>query len=199
MSSPRGVESPADAVPMTLEAFRRLPEGRGYSLLDGLCCREPMARFSHQDAAANVFIALRRHAEAMGSGLALPPIDVYLDDRNVVVPDAAYLSEARRAALDERGLHGVAPDLCVEVLSPSTASRDLGVKARLYARYGCREYWIVDVEKGRIHVMHPDAASGMAGAGVCTAGDAVVSAAVPGLRVRVRDVLPAWRPPSGRA
>jgi len=76
------------------------------------------------------------------------PFDVRLpredeaDDEveTVVQPDISVVCDV--AKLDERGCRG-APDLVVEVLSPSTAGRDHLTKRALYERHGVREYWLV--------------------------------------------------------
>ena len=66
-------------------------------------------------------------------------------------PDEAVRVVGGRRIVEEAGLAG-APDLVVEVLSPSTAERDRGEKRRLYERQGVREYWIVDPAENRVDV-----------------------------------------------
>ena len=61
------------------------------------------------------------------------------------------MSDARRGILADAELRG-APDLVVEILSPSTAHRDRGVKLKLYRRQGIGEYWIVDPDAAAIDV-----------------------------------------------
>ncbi len=142
---------PVAGVPMTLRAYLNTPEGLGYNLLDGLCCRdEPTVE--HQAIVGNIIGLLQRYARGSGFGRALPAINVDLGERNQPAPDACLVSRERCAALHGRALHGIAPDLCVEVLSPSTAGYDRGHKAKLYARHGCREYWIVDGRHRRVEV-----------------------------------------------
>ncbi len=58
-------------------------------------------------------------------------------------PDLLFISRAREHTLTEENVRG-APDLVIEILSPSTADRDLGYKHELYGRHGVLEYWIVD-------------------------------------------------------
>jgi Uma2 family endonuclease len=78
----------------------------------------------------------------------LSPFDVRLpkgDDKDeevisVVQPDLSVICD--RSKIDERGCKG-APDLIIEILSPSTTKKDLGVKLRLYERAGVSEYWLV--------------------------------------------------------
>ncbi len=76
-------------------------------------------------------------------GCYIAPIDVILDQHNVAVPDVIFVSRERLAILGEKNVQG-APDLVVEVLSPGTSHRDLGVKMRIYARFGGPYYWIMD-------------------------------------------------------
>ena len=71
------------------------------------------------------------------------PVDVQLTMHDVVVPDILFLSQERLHLFDDQKIVG-APDLIVEVLSPSTRSRDLTAKLHLYAQTGVQEYWIVD-------------------------------------------------------
>ena len=76
------------------------------------------------------------------------PFDVRLnglgdDDDAIVQPDLVVVCD--QSKLDEKGCNG-APDMVVEILSPSTASRDKVLKFNAYQRAGVREYWIVDPE-----------------------------------------------------
>jgi Uma2 family endonuclease len=73
-----------------------------------------------------------------------------LDDENGVQPDIIYVSRERLDIVSHRGIEG-APDLVLEILSPSTRSRDRGIKMRRYALAGIPHYWIVDP---RTHALH---------------------------------------------
>ncbi len=68
-------------------------------------------------------------------------VDVYLTEKDRVIPDALIVCNKNTIKLD--GIHG-APDLIVEILSPSTAKYDKGYKRDLYESAGIKEYWIVD-------------------------------------------------------
>ena len=79
-------------------------------------------------------------------------MDVVLSEESVVQPDILFVSNERREIITEDNIHG-APDLVVEILSPSTADRDKELKLRLYAQAGVREYWIVDPDERSVQVM----------------------------------------------
>lgn len=67
--------------------------------------------------------------------------DVYLTENDRVIPDVMIV--CNRDIIKRNGIHG-APDLVVEVLSPSTGKNDKGYKKRIYEKCGVKEYWIVD-------------------------------------------------------
>ena len=64
---------------------------------------------------------------------------------NVFLPDLAFFRKDRLNLLRETAIYG-APDLVIEVLSPGTADRDVGVKFAEYEQHGVNEYWILDPE-----------------------------------------------------
>ena len=68
-----------------------------------------------------------------------------------VQPDLLFVTNEKRSILGEKQVLG-APDLVVEILSPSTAHRDRGIKLDLYARHGVRQYWIVDPDEDVVDV-----------------------------------------------
>src|SRR5207302_4377071 len=98
----------------------------------------------HQLVLGNLYFDLRGfvHAHDLGK-VFFAPLDIVLSDVNVVEPDLLFVARARLAIIDQRCLRA-APDLAVEVLSPSTRRIDLGRKRELYATFGVAEYWIVD-------------------------------------------------------
>ena len=69
----------------------------------------------------------------------------------VLQPDILFVSKERQAELEKERIEG-APDLVVEVLSPSTFHKDLRRKMAVYSRFGVQEYWIVDPEMKAIEL-----------------------------------------------
>jgi Uma2 family endonuclease len=91
--------------------------------------------------------------EAHELGEVLPaPIDVVLDRENVVQPDLLYVSTANTGLLERRGIMG-APDLVVEIISPTSLRRDRYDKRELYARFGVKEHWLADVANRSIETL----------------------------------------------
>ena len=80
------------------------------------------------------------------------PCDVVLSNTDVVQPDLLFVSREREHILAGGDNVQGAPDLVVEILSPSTAARDRTLKRSLYARHGVREFWLVDPKEGTITV-----------------------------------------------
>lgn len=74
---------------------------------------------------------------------------VFLDEQNHFIPDLMVVCD--RSKIKYNGIEG-APDLVVEILSPSTKKRDIGVKKKIYAESGVKEYWIVSPKEKSIEV-----------------------------------------------
>jgi Uma2 family endonuclease len=139
------VEAPAKLGPYREHDYWKLPDEPRCELLYGSLVVTPSPVVRHQLVLGRLHLLLAAHAAAHGGLAIVAPMDVRLADHSIVQPDLIYVSAARRAVVRER-IFG-APDLLVEVLSPSTARRDLGPKLKLYADSGVAEYWLADPER----------------------------------------------------
>jgi Uma2 family endonuclease len=118
--------------------------GKRYEVIAGDLYVSPLPVPEHQGAAVVLIGHIQPFIRHRNLGrLYTAPIGVELDDENGIQPDLVFLSKERLDMVGRRGIEG-APDLVVEILSPSTRSRDRGVKQRRYAAAGVRYYWIVD-------------------------------------------------------
>ena len=116
-----------------------------YELIDGELVMVPPPIVDHQGTSGELHIELGNLMRSTSLGRVFAsPIGVYLSETEVVQPDLVFVSRERLHIIERAVIRG-APDLVVEILSPSTARRDRIVKREMYARHGVREYWLVDV------------------------------------------------------
>lgn len=128
----------------TYAQYQQLPDDQRFEVLEGALVMTPGPDREHQVILLDLGALLRAFTRKAGLGMVfVAPFDVVLSEQTVVQPDLLYVSQGRHAIVERRGVFG-APDLVVEILSPSTAQRDLETKRALYGKYGVREYWIID-------------------------------------------------------
>jgi Uma2 family endonuclease len=138
----------------TYAEFTRLPsEGNTrYEIIDGELAVTPAPTSAHQVVVANLVRILGSFVHEHHLGRVLPsPIDVLFGEGDYVEPDVVFVRAERTHLLGDRGIEGH-PDLIVEVLSPSTAHRDRGIKLERYRHFGVPEYWIVDLDARSVEV-----------------------------------------------
>ena len=130
---------------LTYEDFCCLPnDGKRYEIIDGELFVTPSPFRPHQRAVTRLTSYLSVFVREKDIGeVFVAPFDVVFSRFDVVEPDLLYVSKGRLSVLTEKNVQG-APDLVVEVLSPSTAETDRTIKLKLYARYGVQEHWIID-------------------------------------------------------
>ena len=172
---------------LTYEDYLELPDDKRYEIIDGELYEMTAPTIRHQDILFNLTLIFGPYTRNNRLGKArFAPIDVIFADGDIVQPDLVFVSESRRDIIQDHAIVG-APDLVVEVLSPSTAAHDRNRKARLYERYGVAEYWMVDMETESIEVRRlRDGEYG--GAEIYDSG-VVSTALIPGLEVRVDEVF----------
>ncbi len=141
-------------VHLTWHDFEALPEdGRRYELHDGRLEVTPAPSERHQTVVLNLAALLRDWVRTRQLGKVLiAPFDVVLACDTIVEPDLVFFARDRLGLLDGRKANG-APDLAVEVFHHAGALKDTEIKRQLYARYGVREYWLVDLDLGRVTVL----------------------------------------------
>ncbi len=136
------------------EDYLRLPDdGVRYEIIDGVLYMTNAPDPEHQYIVGEVFTEIRRVARAGKLGVVYTaPIEVHLPGiARPVQPDVLFVAAERRGIVRRRYIEG-APDLIVEVSSPSTARADRRVKLDAYERAGVREYWIANPRSRFIEV-----------------------------------------------
>lgn len=150
---------PADWVPgpeqgsWTYDDYALLPDdGQRYEIVNGVLVMAPAPDGPHQDAVLRIAHYLLVHIEFAGLGkVRVAPFDVQLSSKDVFQPDVFVVLNAHLSRMQKKKMIG-APDLVIEVASPSTAFLDRVSKYEKYAQAGVREYWIVNVEAGTVQV-----------------------------------------------
>lgn len=130
---------------LTFADLERMPDdGRRYELYNGEVFVVPSPLPRHQIVQHRLTEVLSAYSRQHGGLCVDSPIDIVFSDSDVLQPDIVYFSPARKHLIDLNSAIRHPPDLCVEILSPSTAERDRGRKMEMFARFGVKEYWIVD-------------------------------------------------------
>ena len=154
------VVTPADWVPgppqgsWTYEDYAALhDDGNRYEIVNGVLIMTPAPSPEHQDIVGEIFSALRTHIKLAGLGRVFTgPIDVDLGPKNVYQPELVVVLNTHLDRVAEKKIIG-APDLVVEVASPSTAAYDRLTKYEKYAHAGIREYWLVKPTSRSVEVL----------------------------------------------
>jgi Uma2 family endonuclease len=141
----------------------------------------------HQESVAALVVKLWLHAREHGGKVYPAPRDVFFSKTSVVQPDVLYVRQENLDRAKERFVRG-APDIVVEVSSPTMRRLELVRKRDLYERHGVPEYWYVDLDAERIEVYtleggrygHPR---------MLGRGESLESPLVPGLSISVSEVL----------
>jgi len=177
----------------TYDDYLKIDDGNRYELIEGELLLTPSPGTRHQFVVGRIFKFLDNYAQKAGSGKVLiAPLDVVLDEpvkKNTFQPDVIFISNDRLSIIEEARING-APDLVVEVLSPSTVRRDRGKKSRHYFLSGVREYWLVDPQERLLEVFVPGEKDWQR-TGVYEEEDEefIASVVLPGLEVKAHDIL----------
>ncbi len=136
----------------TYEDYARLPEGSPYQLIGGDLIMVPAPAPYHQRISRKIEFMLLQHVEKNDLGEVLDsPIDVYFGEEDTFQPDVIFISKERSNIIGETKIEG-APDIIIEILSPSTAYYDLGKKYKVYEKAGVKEYWLFHPDRKAIEV-----------------------------------------------
>ncbi|MEN0109414.1 MAG: Uma2 family endonuclease [Planctomycetota bacterium] len=137
-----GMIPPSGVGPYREADYLALPEEPRLELIEGRYYVSPAPITLHQIVSFELSTWIAGLRRRTGGQALTAPIDLRLADHTILQPDLLYFGRERRQPLGARLT--ALPDLVIEILSPSTSSRDRVHKARLYAEHGVREYWIVD-------------------------------------------------------
>lgn len=178
----------------TYADYAAKPDSEKWELIDGVLYQMAAgASARHQEVSENFGSLMGDHIRPRRLGrLYRPRFDLILPGETAVEPDLMFVSAARRSIITTRGCEG-APDLVVEILSPSNPRHDLERKRELYARHGVPEYLILEPNEETVLALADPVI--VAGAGAYRfempyrPGDVLTIAAIPSLAIAVADIF----------
>jgi Uma2 family endonuclease len=172
---------------LTYEDLQAFPEDNfRRELIDGELIVTAAPATRHQRIVLELGALLLAHVRRHGGEVFVAPTDVFFTKENVVQPDVLYLGPEHVSKVEE-ALVRSAPDLVVEVSSPSTRRLELVRKRELYQRFGVPEYWYIDLDAERVEIYRlEDDGYGLPELKV--RGDALDSPQIPGFTIAVVDL-----------
>ena len=165
-----------------------------YDIVDGARIFMPGPTLPHQDIQGNIYESLRNFQRRTGSGRTYQaPADVLIRRQPLRTrqPDVLFVSNerlAQRGGVPREGPLEVAPELVVEILSPSDTPRVLEDKITDYMAIGVQECWVVNTDVGTVEVLRLTAAGAQTVA-TCRADDTLTSITFPDLTLSVTDIF----------
>ncbi|MDD3269795.1 MAG: Uma2 family endonuclease [Syntrophomonadaceae bacterium] len=187
--------SPESSTNYTYSDYLKWPEEERWEIINGVpYLMSPAPSTEHQRISTRLIAQLELFAADKPCSIFHAPFDVRLprqdepdeDVNTVVQPDIVVVCDQNK--LDSRGCKG-APDLLVEIISLSTAKKDLNEKFNLYERSGVREYWIVWPNFQAIDIYHLNEQGKYEKIASFSPGDTLSSKLIPGLDIKVERVF----------
>lgn len=130
---------------LNYDDYAKIPQdGMRHEIIDGVHFVNAAPSTVHQHVSKRLQYQLYTKIELAGLGVLFnAPVDVQLSEFDVVQPDLVIVLNENVRKITPTKIK-VAPNLVVEILSPSTTELDHTLKKELYERFGVQEYWIVD-------------------------------------------------------
>lgn len=174
--------------PYTYADYLDTPDDVRYELIEGELIMAAAPTIRHQRVGMRFSNRMGPFVEANGLGeLFSAPTDIHLSDINVLQPDLLFVSAARAGIIGEANIQG-APDLVIEIASPSTEDRDRGVKQELYALFGVLEYWLAYPITQTVEVLRLENGR-FVSIGIYGLGDTLTTPLLPGLAIDLNEIF----------
>ena len=133
-------------IKMTSKQFLQLgedPPGVRLELVDGEVAVSPSPEPKHSYTDRQLSFVLSEHINANDLGALFGDVDTIFGEYDVRRPDLIYFAKSRLHLVGEKAMEGP-PDLCVEIISPSSSAIDRTAKFKQYEKGKVTHYWIVD-------------------------------------------------------
>lgn len=136
---------------LTYADYSRLtpPDNGNYELHNGKIIYMPSPLDPHQKISMNLSAVLHFYVKKNQLGqVRTAPLDVKLTENDTVQPDILFIKKERESLID--GIVKGAPDVIVEILSPSNDAKEMSYKKYIYEVSGVKEYWVINIQKETI-------------------------------------------------
>ena len=135
-----------------LEIWESLPEGTLCQLINNNLVMSPSPLDIHQVILMEIFYELQSFIKKNKIGrLRVSPYDVHFSRQNILQPDIIFIANDNLDKIEKNGFKG-APDIVIEILSPSTSRYDIEDKKLVYERYGVKEYFIIEPNSKSVNI-----------------------------------------------
>lgn len=147
------LNDPSTSKHWTFADLAQFGEAERYEIYDGrLISMAPSPNAYHQRLVTRLFRLLDGFVQSHQAGeVFVAPFDVILAEDNTAQPDLLFIAK-ENVGIVRNWVFG-SPDLVVEILSPSSIRRDRKDKLEQYARFGVKEYWIVDPANHSLEIL----------------------------------------------
>jgi Uma2 family endonuclease len=178
----------------TEEELQSLPDdGFNFELIDGELVMSPKNNFQHEHISGELQDALRSFVKSHGAGVVLGGnIGCWMKNRNCRAPDVAFISKERLQKFgfkpNTKKFFPEAPDLAVEVLSPSNTRAEIDARLKDFFSSGSKLVWIIDPEEESVEVCHSPTDRKLIGSGGFLEGEDLL----PGFRHPIADLFKQW-------
>jgi Uma2 family endonuclease len=125
-------------------------EDYDFEIINSITWMFARPNLTHENIVGNLYVILKMFLKGKKCKALYEPEVKLQANMNVFIPDVAIVCDPEKIANGQR-IEG-APDLVVEILSPSTALRDMTIKKEVYEKYGVKEYWIVSPDEKAVQI-----------------------------------------------
>ncbi len=176
---------------LTYDEFQELPRdgSKRFELIEGEVFMTPSPNTGHQRAVAKLLRRLADYVDQNDLGeVFIAPYDIVFSKWTALEPDLLFIRRERSSIITAANVQG-APDLVIEVLSPSNKTYGRETKMRAYESAGVSEVWYLDPEEKTGEVLSLEADGRYVLAARLSEGDAIVSKVFPGLPLTLDEVF----------
>jgi len=176
---------------VSYEEFQTLPRdgSKRFELIEGEVFMTPSPNTRHQRAVAKLLRRLSDFTDEHDLGeVFIAPYDIVFSKWTALEPDLLFIRKERSSIITDANVQG-APDLVIEILSPSNKAYDRKTKLRAYEKAGVPELWYLDPEEKTAEVLNLGSDRRYVVTAELSGNDAIVSSVLPGFSITLARIF----------